>query len=75
MPNMNTGKPFTPLCGKCYDLRFDKINRDGQGAYCPVRIRVNGLSPLQWENTDTGKPLDPRFSSYRVHAYKEITMP
>jgi hypothetical protein len=74
MPNMNIGKPFTPLCGKCYDLRFGKINLDGQEKYCSARIRVNGLSPSQWENIDTGKPLDPRLSLYRVHAYKEITV-
>jgi hypothetical protein len=75
MANMVIGKTFTPLVGKCYDLRFGKIRLDGEDVYCSARIRVNGLSPAQWEDIDTGRPLDQRLNVHRVQAYREIPNP
>jgi hypothetical protein len=75
MATMVIGKAFTPLLGKCYDLRFGKIKLDGQSVYCSARIRVNGMLPSQWEDIDTGQPFDQRLSAHRVQAYREIPSP
>lgn len=75
MASMVIGKAFNPLVGKCYDLRFGKIRLNGQDVYCSARIRVNGLLPTQWEDIDTGQPLDQRLNAHRVQAYREITSP
>jgi hypothetical protein len=75
MAAMVIGKAFTPLVGKCYDLRFGKIRLDEQEVYCSARIRVNGSLPSQWEDIDTGLPLDQRLSTHRIQAYREIPNP
>jgi hypothetical protein len=72
MKNMNVGKVFTPLVGKCYDIRFGKLNLEGHDVYYSARIRVKGVLPSQWENIATGQTLDPRLALYAVQAHKEI---
>lgn len=71
--NMNVGRVFAPLVGKCYDIRFGKLNLDGHDAYYSARIRVKGILPGHWEDIATGQPLDTRLFPYTVQAYKEIT--
>jgi hypothetical protein len=73
MANMHVGKVFTPLVGRCYDIRFGKLRLDEQDAFYSARIRVNGTLPSQWEDLATGQTLDPRLASYSVQAHKEIT--
>lgn len=72
MANMHIGKPFIPVIGKCYDIRFGKIKYKEQEALYSARVRINGISPAQWEDLDTGHPLDPGLGSHTIQAHKEI---
>lgn len=74
MTAMTIGKAFKPELGKCYDLRYGRVQWDGQNALRAARIRVKGFSPADWEDIDTGQPLDARLRSCRVQSYKEIAI-
>ncbi len=66
------GKPFLPIVGKRYAIHYGTINLDGKQLYCSARIKVNGTRTADWEDLDTGKPLDPRVTTHAVQAFKEI---
>jgi hypothetical protein len=75
MANFLSGTPFVPSVGKCYEVYFGKIKLDDKEGHCWARVKVNGLHTSQWEDIDTGQPLDPRIAVYVVRAFKETQCP
>jgi len=75
MAAVQTGAAFIPVVGKCYEVHFGNFTHGGQTGFWSAQIRVKGTGTAQWEDIDTGSPLDPGIAKYIVQAYKEIDCP